>query len=49
LRHGELIVAVDVPASPLAARSRYLKVRDRASYEFALVSVARPCRSLTAR
>lgn len=40
LEHGELIVAVDVPASPLAARSHYLKVRDRASYEFALVSVA---------
>ena len=40
LRHGEMILAVDVPSSPLAARSRYLKVRDRASYEFALVSVA---------
>ena len=36
----ELIVAVDVPASPIAARSHYLKIRDRASYEFALVSVA---------
>jgi xanthine dehydrogenase YagS FAD-binding subunit len=40
LRHGELIVAVDLPASPLAARSHYLKVRDRASYAFALVSAA---------
>jgi xanthine dehydrogenase YagS FAD-binding subunit len=40
LRHGELIVAVDVPASPVAARSLYLKVRDRASYAFALVSAA---------
>jgi len=40
LEHGELIVSVDVPISTLAARSRYLKVRDRASYEFALVSIA---------
>jgi xanthine dehydrogenase YagS FAD-binding subunit len=40
LKHGELIVAVHVPASPLTARSHYLKVRDRATYEFALVSVA---------
>jgi xanthine dehydrogenase YagS FAD-binding subunit len=37
---GELITAVDLPASPFAARSHYLKVRDRASYAFALVSVA---------
>jgi len=37
---GELIVAVDLPASPFAAHSHYLKVRDRASYAFALVSVA---------
>lgn len=40
LRHGELITAVDVPPLPWAARSRYRKVRDRASYAFALVSVA---------
>ena len=40
LAPDELILAVDVPASPLARRSHYLKVRDRASYEFALVSVA---------
>jgi xanthine dehydrogenase YagS FAD-binding subunit len=40
LRHGELIYAVDVPVSALAASSRYMKIRDRASYEFALVSVA---------
>lgn len=40
LRHGELVTAVDLPASPLAARSAYRKVRDRASYAFALVSVA---------
>jgi xanthine dehydrogenase YagS FAD-binding subunit len=35
-----LIVAVEIPAAPFAARSHYLKVRDRESYEFALVSVA---------
>ena len=40
LRHGELITAVDLPPLPTAARSRYRKVRDRASYAFALVSVA---------
>jgi xanthine dehydrogenase YagS FAD-binding subunit len=40
LRPGELIVAVRVPNGPAALRARYLKVRDRASYEFALVSVA---------
>lgn len=40
LEPGDLIVAVDLPASPLAGRSHYLKVRDRASYAFALASVA---------
>jgi xanthine dehydrogenase YagS FAD-binding subunit len=40
LREGELIVAVDLPPLPLAARSRYRKVRERASFAFALVSVA---------
>jgi xanthine dehydrogenase YagS FAD-binding subunit len=40
LGHGELIVAVEIPAAPIARRSTYLKVRDRQSYEFALVSVA---------
>jgi xanthine dehydrogenase YagS FAD-binding subunit len=40
LRHGELITAVLLPPSHFAAHSHYLKVRDRASYEFALVSVA---------
>lgn len=40
LQHGELIVAVELPKSPNAMRSHYLKVRDRASYAFALVSVA---------
>ena len=37
---GELITAVDIPKSSFAANSLYLKVRDRASYEFALASVA---------
>jgi xanthine dehydrogenase YagS FAD-binding subunit len=41
LEHGELITGVRLPVSPFAARSQhYLKVRDRASYAFALVSVA---------
>ena len=40
LEHGELITAIDLPALPDRARSAYRKVRDRASYAFALVSVA---------
>src|SRR3954451_19344144 len=40
IERGELLVAIDVPRAPVARRSVYLKVRDRASYEFALVSVA---------
>jgi xanthine dehydrogenase YagS FAD-binding subunit len=40
LEHGELITAVELPAATWAARSHYLKVRDRASYEFALASAA---------
>jgi xanthine dehydrogenase YagS FAD-binding subunit len=40
LEHGELITAVEVPATPVARRSVYLKFRDRESYEFALASVA---------
>lgn len=40
LEHGELITAIDLPSLPFSARSRYRKVRDRASYAFALVSVA---------
>jgi xanthine dehydrogenase YagS FAD-binding subunit len=40
LAPGELIIAVDLPPSPYAAHAHYLKVRDRASYAFALVSVA---------
>ena len=40
LRTDELVVSIDLPRSPYAKYSQYLKVRDRASYEFALVSVA---------
>ncbi len=40
LEHGELITAVDLPLLDLAANSKYRKVRERASYAFALVSVA---------
>jgi xanthine dehydrogenase YagS FAD-binding subunit len=38
LGHGELITAVEIPLLPAAARSHYIKVRDRVSYEFALTS-----------
>ena len=40
LRPGELITAVTIPPPPCAGPSTYRKVRDRASYAFALVSVA---------
>jgi xanthine dehydrogenase YagS FAD-binding subunit len=40
LRHGDLIVAVELPEQSVAAHSTYRKARDRASYAFALVSVA---------
>ena len=40
LEPGELITAVSLPALPAGSRSTYRKVRDRASYAFALVSVA---------
>ena len=40
LQPGEIITAVTVPASGAARNSHYLKLRDRASFEFALVSVA---------
>jgi xanthine dehydrogenase YagS FAD-binding subunit len=40
LERDELIVAVDLPALTVAANSRYRKVRERASFSFALVSVA---------
>jgi xanthine dehydrogenase YagS FAD-binding subunit len=40
LSPGALIVALEVPVTAAAARSGYLKVRDRESYEFALTSAA---------
>jgi CO/xanthine dehydrogenase FAD-binding subunit len=40
LQHGELITEVEVGLLPPGARSTYLKVRDRHSYEFALASAA---------
>ena len=40
LEHGELIEAVELPPLPLARRSLYAKVRERASFAFAVVSVA---------
>jgi xanthine dehydrogenase YagS FAD-binding subunit len=40
LRANELITAVELPSLPFARRSLYRKIRDRASYAFALVSVA---------
>ena len=40
LAPGELITAIELPALSFSARSTYRKVRDRASYAFALVSVA---------
>ena len=40
LEAGEVIAAITVPASPVARRSHYLKVRERASFEFALASAA---------
>jgi CO/xanthine dehydrogenase FAD-binding subunit len=40
LEHGELITGLDLPLLPFATHSHYRKVRDRASYAFALVSIA---------
>jgi xanthine dehydrogenase YagS FAD-binding subunit len=40
LQRGELVTHIDVPGSRFAARSHYVKVRDRASYAFALASAA---------
>jgi len=40
LRPGELVIAVEIPPLDFAVRSRYRKVRERASYAFALISVA---------
>jgi xanthine dehydrogenase YagS FAD-binding subunit len=40
LEKGELVTQISVPVTAMAARSRYVKVRDRASYAFALASAA---------
>jgi xanthine dehydrogenase YagS FAD-binding subunit len=40
LRHDEIITAVDLPAQGFAEHHAYLKIRERTSYAFALVSVA---------
>ena len=40
VRPGELVLSVTLPHTPFAARSTYVKLRDRASYEFALASAA---------
>jgi xanthine dehydrogenase YagS FAD-binding subunit len=40
LEHGELITHIHLPITAVATHSHYLKVRDRASYEFALASAA---------
>ena len=40
LGHSELITAIELPKNNFADKSYYLKVRDRASYAFALISVA---------
>lgn len=40
LHHGDLITAIELPAARLSRTSTYYKARDRASYAFALVSVA---------
>ncbi len=40
LQPGELILFINVPAGPWTVRSRYLKIRDRASYQFALAAAA---------
>ena len=40
LERGDLIIAIEVPARAEGRASHYLKVRDRQSYEFALISAA---------
>ncbi|HEX4449120.1 MAG TPA: FAD binding domain-containing protein, partial [Polyangiaceae bacterium] len=40
LEQGEIVTHITIPVRPLVARSRYVKVRDRASYAFALASAA---------
>jgi xanthine dehydrogenase YagS FAD-binding subunit len=45
MRHGELITAVELPPSDFGSHHTYLKLRDRLSYAFALVSVAAALKS----
>jgi len=40
LKHGEMITSIFIPDGPHTKRSAYLKIRDRAAYEFALTSAA---------
>jgi xanthine dehydrogenase YagS FAD-binding subunit len=40
LKHGEFITSIDLPANKFADKSFYLKIRERSSYAFALLSVA---------
>ena len=40
LEHGEIVTGIELPKNNFAGKSYYLKIRDRASYAFALVSVA---------
>ena len=40
LKHGEIITSLFLPDAAHAKRSSYLKIRDRAAYEFALTSAA---------
>jgi xanthine dehydrogenase YagS FAD-binding subunit len=40
IEHGELITSIEIPKNNFAGNSYYLKIADRASYSFALVSVA---------
>ncbi|MET0243919.1 MAG: xanthine dehydrogenase family protein subunit M [Flavitalea sp.] len=40
LAHGEFITSIEIPSNELAEKSYYLKIRERSSYAFALVSVA---------
>jgi xanthine dehydrogenase YagS FAD-binding subunit len=49
LEPGELITSVFIPDSPRAKNSAYFKVRDRASYEFALASCAVACEMVEGR
>ena len=48
LAPGELITAIEIPVTPALKRSHYLKVRDRASYEFAAASAAARAHTATA-